>query len=319
MQKDVALSDIVPNPFQPRQQFDPAAIKSLADEIEAEGFWQTSLQGRRNARGKVELVAGHRRLRALRLLKTASVKIEILDLTDAQMALRALEENLQREGLSDLEKADAVRRAVEIERDMRKAAGQPERGAIEVVAKRLGLADTWVSKLCNISRGMPRKVREVVESGAMTAQTAFEAQEFGGEAYVKTLAKQSKASADGSVGKPTHMTVKAMKSAVAKAPARVQAQLKEDIVSGKIERPDEVEMRARRLESVQVRKSKEPPPDLKVVIDEWTDELTEWNAKLKTVLPYMDYIDELPPLAKRFRKALEDFVETAKEVLKASR
>src|SRR5215831_14378032 len=151
MIKNVPLSEILDNPFQPRSTFDRDAIRSLADEIEAEGFWNGTLQGRRNARGQIELVFGHRRLRALRLLKTPSARIEILDLTDAQMSMRALEENLQREGLTDFEKADAVRHAVELERTRRKEAGEPERGAIEVVAKRLGLASQWVSSLCVIS------------------------------------------------------------------------------------------------------------------------------------------------------------------------
>src|SRR4051812_20415223 len=110
MATDIPLNDIVDNPFQPRTSFDPAALQSLAKEMEAEGFWRGSLQGRRKD-GKVELVFGHRRLRALRLLNTPSVSVEILSLTDAQMALRSLEENMQREGLTDLEKADAVKRA----------------------------------------------------------------------------------------------------------------------------------------------------------------------------------------------------------------
>src|SRR5215831_2304979 len=147
MHRDVPLNEIVDNPFQPRSEFDATAIRSLADEIKAEGFWNGTLQGRRNARGQVELVFGHRRLRALKLLKVPSARVEILDLTDAQMSLRALAENLQREGLTDLEKSDAVKRTVEIERARRKANGEPERGAIQVVADRLGLAAEWVGTL----------------------------------------------------------------------------------------------------------------------------------------------------------------------------
>jgi len=98
MHKDVPLTEIIDNPFQPRTTFDRESIHSLAEEIQAEGFWNGTLQGRRTKTGKVELVFGHRRLRALRHLKVPSVKIELLDLTDAQMALRSLEENLQREG-----------------------------------------------------------------------------------------------------------------------------------------------------------------------------------------------------------------------------
>src|SRR5262245_25535312 len=101
--KHVPLSDIVPNPFQSRSTFDEADVRSLADEIQAEGLWNTVFQARRNGHGKFELVYGHRRMAALRLLKYKTVPIEVVDLTDAQMALRSLEENLQRQGLTDLE------------------------------------------------------------------------------------------------------------------------------------------------------------------------------------------------------------------------
>jgi len=316
MHRDVPLNEIVDNPFQPRSEFDATAIRSLADEIKAEGFWNGTLQGRRNARGQVELVFGHRRLRALKLLKVPSARVEILDLTDAQMSLRALAENLQREGLTDLEKSDAVKRTVEIERARRKANGEPERGAIQVVADRLGLAAEWVGTLCNISLSMDRKERDVIEAGHLTAKTAHAAKQWGGSEYVQTLARQGK---DRTRSKPTHTTVAAMRSAVNAAPEPIREKLKEEVVAGKLERPDQVEARARRLASDRVRREKEPPPDLRVVILDWTDELKGWNTKLKTVAPYMDYVDEVPSIANRFRGALEQLIDTAKELLKEAR
>jgi len=320
MVKEIALSDIVDNPFQARHDFDRGALQSFADEIKAEGTWKFVLLGRKNGKGKVEIAFGHRRVRALRLLKSPTVMVDITSLTDAEMARIGLEENLQREGLTDLEKADAVRLAVELERKARINVGKPEQGAIQVVADRLGLAQTWVSKLCEISRGMPLKVREVVEAKTMTAQTAFEAKQWGGDDYVRTLARQSKEAEKetSTISKPTHMTVKAMKRAVAAAPERVQEQLREEVFSGKLERPDEVATRARRLESSKVRRDKEPPPDLKIVIVGMTHDLKEFRKKLETVAPYMDYVDEVPPIAERFREALRDLIETAKDILKAS-
>src|SRR4030095_544414 len=114
--KQIPLDEIIDNPFQPRKEFDRDSLQSLADEMKAEGFWSGTLQGRRTKTGKVELVFGHRRVRALKMLKTETVPIEIVDLTDAQMALRSLEENLQREGLSDLERADGVKAALAVPR-----------------------------------------------------------------------------------------------------------------------------------------------------------------------------------------------------------
>jgi len=320
MQKDVPLSEIVPNPFQPRQEFDPTAIRSLADEIHVEGFWTSTLQGRRNARGKVELVAGHRRLRALHLLKTPSVKVEILNLTDAQMAMRALEENLQREGLNDYEKADAISRVVELERKRRRDNNEPERGAIEAVAKLLGLQQQWISLNCAISTTIVVEDREAID-GAISAKTALHAKKWGKKRYIKTLVRQAREAKKNpsKAAKPTEHTIAAMKRAVMEAPEDIRSKVEERVFNGDLVTPQQVEQSVRSMKAAKVKREKEPPPDLKVVIDEFTDQLTDWNAKLKTVLPYMDYIEELPPLAKRFRKALADFIDTAKEVLKASR
>lgn len=316
MVREVALSDIVDNPFQPRGHFDPAAIQSLADEIKAEGFWNTMLQGRKTGNGKVQLVFGHRRLRALRLLKLASIKMDLVDLSDAQMSMRALEENLQREGLTDLEKADAVKKAVELVGAERNNV----RGAMTAVAERIGVHPSWVSALCDVSSTIVEKDRAVLERSNLNAKAALMAKKWGGDEYLRTLAKQSKAATtDGSVAKPTEHTVAAMKRAVSLAPENVQEKLKEKVVKGDYVTPKEVESGARKLAAQRVRHEKPEPPDLKVVITGWIDDLKDWNEKLKTVLPYMDYIDESPgTLAPRFRGALETFVKTAQTLLKAA-
>ncbi len=315
MQKDIALNEIVDNPFQPRTTFDKDTIRSLADEMQAEGFWNGSLQGRRR-NGHVELVFGHRRLRALRLLKVPSVKIEVLDLTDAQMALRALEENLQREGLTDLEKADGVKQSVEIARVELRAEGKNESHAIKQVAHRLGLSVPWVSTLCEISSGMPEKNRVSIQAGYITAQTALTAKKWGGDAYVQTLAKQGKqASNDGDVPKPTHMTVKAMRKAVAAAPEPLQEKLKAEVVAGDLTTPQAVEQRARRIATERAKRNKLPPPDLHTVIVGWTHRLEEWEAQMQDVIPYMDYVDEAPGIAKPFRAALKRMVATANKLI----
>jgi ParB/RepB/Spo0J family partition protein len=320
MHKDVPLTEIVDNPFQPRADFDPATIRSLADEIQAEGFWNGSLQGRRNARGRVELVFGHRRLRALQLLKIPSARIEILDLTDAQMAMRALEENLQREGLTDFEKADAVRQAVELEKKRRRDNEEPEHGAVDTVAQRLGLAPQWVSSLRKISESIDSKEREQID-GAISAKTAHVAKIWGGKTYLDTLVTQARAAEkpDAKVSKPTENTVAAMKRAVNAAPETIREKLAEKVFAGDLATPEKVERAARSMTVQHARREKEPPPDLRAVIVGWTHDLKEWDQKLRDVLPYMDYVEEVPPIADRFRAALEKMITTAGRILKAAK
>lgn len=55
------------NPFNARTTFDQAALQSLADEMKAEGAWNITLQGRRTGNRTIDLVFGHRRVRAVRL------------------------------------------------------------------------------------------------------------------------------------------------------------------------------------------------------------------------------------------------------------
>jgi ParB/RepB/Spo0J family partition protein len=315
MQKDISLTDIVDNPFQPRTIFDTASIQSLAEEMRAEGFWKGGLQGRRR-NGHVELVFGHRRLRALRLLNVPSVTVEILDLTDGQMALRALEENLQREGLTDLEKADAVKRTVEVAQTELRAAGKNDAPAIAAVAKRLGLSQEWVRQLCQISGAMAPENRGPIEAGYLTAKTALAAKSWGGNAYVRTLAKQGKQAAkDGSVSKPTHVTVAAMRRAVMQAPDGIQEQLKAEIIAGDVITPQAAEQRARRLAATQTRRRKAAPPDLREVIVGWTHRITEWEKEMHDVIPYMDYVEEVPAIAAPFRAALHKMMTTAQKLL----
>jgi ParB/RepB/Spo0J family partition protein len=318
---DVPLSEIVDNPFQPRSSFDQATLKSLAAEIETEGFWNGCLQGRRTAKGKIELVYGHRRLRALRLNKVPSVRVEVLKLTDAQMALRSLEENLQREGLTDLEKADAVSRSVQV---MRQALIKEEKlseakantQAVELTAKRLGLTTNWVYRLGQFS-SMLENSRVVVKSGAITAQTASAAEQWGGNEYVRTLAKQGKEAAkEGStIAKPTHMTVQAMRKVVREARESIQDKLKEAIWSGDVVTPKEAEEKARRLASAQTRRQKDPPPDLQAVIIGWTHRIKDWEKQMREVEPYMDYVERVPDIAEEFRTALTRFITTAQKLL----
>jgi ParB/RepB/Spo0J family partition protein len=319
MAREVPLSDIVDNPFQPRDKFDRESIKSLADEIEVEGFWNGTLQGRRNARGQVELVYGHRRLRALRHLKRSSVRIELVDLTDAQMALRALEENLQREGLTDFEKADAVSQVIELEEKQRKKDGEEPRGVSAMIARRLGVSESWISQQRKASLTIVKEDRDFVD-GAITAKTALAAKEWGGQRYMKTLVRQARAAAkrDAKISKPTEHTVAAMKRAVMAAPEDKRSKLEEKIFDGTLMTPEKVEQSARSLKAAEVRRTETPPPDLKVVIHGWTEDLNDWEKKLKTVLPYMDYVDQVPGVAKAFRAALRRFIETAEEILKAS-
>ncbi|HIS93794.1 MAG TPA: ParB/RepB/Spo0J family partition protein [Candidatus Alectryocaccomicrobium excrementavium] len=105
----IALSSIRPNPRQPRRAFSEDMIAELAQSIRQFGLL-SPLVVRRVAPGEYELIAGERRLRALRLLGAEFADALILNAPNAEAALIALIENLQREQLNAFEEAEAYQR-----------------------------------------------------------------------------------------------------------------------------------------------------------------------------------------------------------------
>lgn len=101
------IGSIVPNPKQPRQDFDDNALADLAESIKSQGVLQPILvrvvEGARPPR--YEIVAGERRWRASKLAGLAEVPVVIRDLSEQDALAIALIENLQREDLNALEEA----------------------------------------------------------------------------------------------------------------------------------------------------------------------------------------------------------------------
>jgi ParB family chromosome partitioning protein len=103
-----SLASITPNPYQPREIFDPAAIDELTASIREKGLLQPLLV-RRSGDG-YQLIAGERRLRAARRAGLTEVPVTIRDVDDGEALELALIENLQRENLNPVEEARAYRR-----------------------------------------------------------------------------------------------------------------------------------------------------------------------------------------------------------------
>ncbi|GAK04823.1 chromosome (plasmid) partitioning protein ParB [Geomicrobium sp. JCM 19037] len=107
----IPVSDIVPNPFQPRTIFDTEKIEELARTIHTHGILQPIVVRIRD--GQYELIAGERRLRAVKQLEWTEVPAIIKEFNDAQTASLALIENLQREELTVIEEARAYKQLIE--------------------------------------------------------------------------------------------------------------------------------------------------------------------------------------------------------------
>jgi ParB family transcriptional regulator, chromosome partitioning protein len=109
----VAIEQIQPSRHQPRQHFDEAGLESLAASIRTAGVMQPIIL--RPAKslidtGRYELIAGERRWRAAQRAGLDRVPAVVRDIDDATAAEWALIENIQREDLNPIERAEAFRR-----------------------------------------------------------------------------------------------------------------------------------------------------------------------------------------------------------------
>lgn len=100
---EIAVTLIVPSPYQARREISPDQLSELAESIRSEGLLQPVVVRKKG--DKFELIAGERRWRAFQLLKIKTIPARLVDASNASSAALGLIENLQREGLNPLEEA----------------------------------------------------------------------------------------------------------------------------------------------------------------------------------------------------------------------
>ena len=111
--REIFVEKIIPNKYQPRREFTEEKIRELAESIKQNGLLQ-SITVRDMGNGFYELIAGERRVRAIKYLQYARTKAIVKELTDEQMATLALIENIQREELTPIEEAHAYQELLRI-------------------------------------------------------------------------------------------------------------------------------------------------------------------------------------------------------------
>ncbi|HUO56031.1 MAG TPA: ParB/RepB/Spo0J family partition protein [Candidatus Paceibacterota bacterium] len=161
----VEVDRIKPNPFQPRREFNEDALRSLAESIRQYGVLQpltvTRKEIERPGEGifvEYELISGERRLRASKLAGIAAVPVVIRTSEDSdRMKLElAIIENLQREDLNPLDRAEAFARL----------ANEFNLKHVEI-GTRVGKSREYVSNTLRILM-LPEEMREALRSGTIT-------------------------------------------------------------------------------------------------------------------------------------------------------
>jgi ParB family chromosome partitioning protein len=110
---EVRLSLLKPNPEQPRQEFDDASLRELADSIQEKGVLQPIL-AEADAEGAYLIVTGERRVRAAKLAGLEKIPVIVRQFSAQEKLEIALIENVQREDLTPIEQALAYRRLMEM-------------------------------------------------------------------------------------------------------------------------------------------------------------------------------------------------------------
>ena len=155
----IALSNIRPNPRQPRRTFPEEMIVELADSIRQYGLL-SPLTVRRTDFTEFELIAGERRLRALRLLGEEFTDAIVLNAPCEDAALIALIENIQREQLNVFEEAEAYRRILD-EFGIKQ----------ETLAHRLGKSPSAVANRLRLLK-LPSRLRSTLAENGLTERHA---------------------------------------------------------------------------------------------------------------------------------------------------
>jgi ParB family transcriptional regulator, chromosome partitioning protein len=148
------IADIGSNPHQPRQEFDPEQIASLAESLAAHGLLQPVVV--RKVGSRYQLIAGERRLRAAQKAGWTDVPVNIIEADDRQTAELAIIENLQRKDLNPLEKAVSFQRYLE-----QYHCTQDE------LARRLNMDRSTIANLIRLLE-LPEGVQDAVRRGEIT-------------------------------------------------------------------------------------------------------------------------------------------------------
>ncbi|RPH40438.1 MAG: ParB/RepB/Spo0J family partition protein, partial [Planctomycetota bacterium] len=264
----VPMKVILPDPYQARKTMEREAIRNLAEELKASGLWPGSLRGRMKG-SHVELCYGHRRLAALKHLGWDKVEVEVDELTDEEMALQGLAENFQREGLSDIEKAQGLHTMVQLLIKQQVS----ESDAMKRVSKFVGLSEAWIRDLLSML-DMEGTVQRAIRDRKIAGRTALEAHRFGGKQMVATAVIHKL---------PVHKISAIAKKVRSIPDADVRDHVRKEVMKGKLVEPERVEEKARKL--MKGRKVK-APEDLDRILADWTYLVKHWNEKADELLIY---------------------------------
>jgi len=152
--RELPMSSLRPNPYQPRTRLDETALAELTASIEASGLLQPVVVRPKN--GAYELIAGERRWRAAERLGWSKIPAVVRDVDDQTLLTLALIENLQRDDLSPIDEAAGYRRL-----------GDEFRLPQSEIARVVGRNRSTVANLLRLLQ-LPQEIQAMVHQGDLS-------------------------------------------------------------------------------------------------------------------------------------------------------
>ena len=152
--KIIQLSEIQKNPYQPRKDFSEEKIQELAQSIKENGLIQPIIVRQSPVIG-YEILAGERRYRASIVAGLSEVPVIVKNLSDQDMMVHSIIENLQREDLNPVDEAKAYQSL--IDKDFTHAD----------IAEKMGKSRPYITNLVRLL-GLPKHILTEVESGKLS-------------------------------------------------------------------------------------------------------------------------------------------------------
>ncbi len=150
----ISITDIQKNPYQPRKEFDKEKLHELAQSIKENGVIQPIIVRQSPVIG-YEILAGERRYRASLLAGLRSIPAVVKQLSDKEMMVQSIIENLQRENLNPIEEARAYESLVE------KGFTHAE------IADKMGKSRPYISNSIRLL-SLPEQIISEVETGKLS-------------------------------------------------------------------------------------------------------------------------------------------------------
>lgn len=151
----IRIEELVPNPYQPRRDFNSEKLDELVNSIKEHGVLQPIVVRMRTS-GGYEIIAGERRFRAVQIAGLATIPALVKEISDKEAMEIALIENLQRDDLNPVEIAEAYKRFMDLFSLTQ-----------EQLADRVGMSRPHVANLMRLLL-LPKDVLEDVSRGTIS-------------------------------------------------------------------------------------------------------------------------------------------------------